>query len=191
METHKGITEECVTAANGTDDREAYSKLWIAAYTRPKCEKKAAAELAKSGIETYVPIQTQIKQWSDRKKKVEVVVIPLILFAKVGPEDILSVKKHPLIINVLKYPGNKEAAIIPGVQIDKLKFMLKEADDTVDFEHVGFKKLDKVRVIRGSLSGLEGNILRTMEGQAKLVVAIDFLGGATILINPLDLEILQ
>ena len=48
---------EFVSPANGTDDREACSKFWIAAYTRPHIEKKVATELSKSGIETYVPIQ--------------------------------------------------------------------------------------------------------------------------------------
>lgn len=69
METHKGIKKECTTPVNVADGREARSKFWIAAYTRPKSEKKAAVELAKSGIEIYVPIQTQIREWSDRRKK--------------------------------------------------------------------------------------------------------------------------
>ena len=101
METHNRINEELGAPANGTDDREARSKFWVAAYTRPKSEKKAALELAKAGIETYVPVQTQMKQWSDRKKKVDVVVIPMVLFANIAPENVLDIKKHPLIINLL------------------------------------------------------------------------------------------
>ena len=54
--------------ANGADDREAYQKNWVAVYTRPRSEKKAAEELNKAGIEVYLPIQKQIRQWSDRKK---------------------------------------------------------------------------------------------------------------------------
>ena len=191
METHKGIKKECATPANGTDDREARSKFWIAAYTRPKSEKKAAVELAKSDIETYVPIQTQIREWSDRRKKVEVVVIPMILFFFFSAEDILTVKKHHLIINVLTYPGQKEAAYIPENQIDSLKFMLNQSDVPVLFEKTEYKQLDKVRIIRGNLQGLEGKIYRTNGGMTKLVVSINFLGGAIVAINPLDIEIVR
>ncbi len=53
------------SSANVTGDREACSKFWIAAYTRPRSERKAAQELAKLGIETYVPVQKQMRLWSD------------------------------------------------------------------------------------------------------------------------------
>ena len=69
-----------VSAVTGTDDREAHEKFWIAAYTWPRCEKKAVAEIKKLGIETYLPTQVQIRQWSDRKKKIETAIIPVVAF---------------------------------------------------------------------------------------------------------------
>ena len=180
-----------VSSANGTDDREARSKFWIAVYTRPRSEKKVATELSKTNIESYVPIQTVVKQWFDRKKKVDSVVIPMVVFAKVDDENVLDVKKHPLVIKVLTLPGKKEPAHIPEKQISQLKFMLKESDEPVVFEQTEFKQLDKVRVIRGNLSGLEGEVVRTNDGQTKLVVSFDILGGATVIINPLDLEVIN
>lgn len=189
METHEGIEKECATPANGTDDREAYPKFWIAAYTRPKSEKKAAAELADSGIETYVPVQTQMKQWSDRKKKVEVVVIPMILFARVAKDDMLTVIKHPLVLSPLKLPGSKVPAHIPDNQISDLKFMLKEAESPVEFVDRSFDLKDTVRVTRGKLLGLVGKIERLTEGKTKLIVSLDMLGGAMVEIDSKDLEI--
>ena len=180
-----------VSSANGTDDREARSKFWIAVYTRPRSEKKVATELSKTNIESYVPIQTVVKQWFDRKKKVDSVVIPMVVFAKVDDENVLDVKKHPLVIKVLTLPGKKEPAHIPEKQISQLKFMLKESDEPVVFEQTEFKQLDKVRVIRGNLSGLEGEVVRTNDGQKTLVVSFDILGGATVIINPLDLEVIN
>ena len=47
------------------------TKHWYAVYTKPRAEKKAALALTELGIEHYLPLQTSIKQWSDRKKKVE------------------------------------------------------------------------------------------------------------------------
>lgn len=62
---HKG--EE--SFANGTNDREACPKRWIAVLVQMNCEKKTATQLGKAGYETYIPIQQEIHQWSDRKKK--------------------------------------------------------------------------------------------------------------------------
>lgn len=191
MESQGFSSQIGVSSVNGTDDREARPKFWIAVYTRPRSEKKVANELAKSNVATYVPIQTIVKQWSDRKKKVDSVVIPMVVFVKVDNENVLDVKKHPLVIRVLTLPGRKEPARIPEKQIFQLKFMLKESDAPVVFEQTGFKHLDKVRVVRGNLSGLEGEVVRTNDGQTKLVVSIDILGGATVTINPLDLEVIN
>ena len=55
--------------ANGTNDREAHPKFWIAALVQVNCEKKTATRLGKAGYDTYIPTQQEIHQWSDRKKK--------------------------------------------------------------------------------------------------------------------------
>lgn len=182
-----------VPAVDVTDDREAHSKFWIAAYTRPKSERKAAYELAKNpGIETYAPTQTIVKQWSDRKKKVDVVVIPMIIFAEVSIEDeILAIKKHHLIRKVLTLPGQKKPAHIPDKQIEQLKFMLNESNEPVEFVQGNFKVLDEVKVVRGHFAGLEGVVQRTSDGQSFVIITIDLLGGAKASVNSSDLELLH
>ena len=181
------------STVNVTDDREARSKFWIAAYTRPKSEKKAATELAKNpGIGTYAPTQIVIKQWSDRKKKVEVVVIPMVIFAEVSTdEDVLTIKKHPLILKVLTLPGRKMPTQIPSKQIEQLKFMLSESEEPVEFVQGNFKVSDEVKVVRGHLAGLEGVVQRTSDGQSFIIITIDLLGGAKASVDPSDLELLQ
>jgi hypothetical protein len=42
---------------------------WFALYTKPRFEKKVTERLQQLGIEVYCPMITQLKQWSDRKKK--------------------------------------------------------------------------------------------------------------------------
>lgn len=176
-------------AVDGTDGREARSKFWIAAYTRPRSEKKSAAELSRLGIETYVPIQTVVRQWSDRKKKVDVIVIPMIIFAKVSQEEIEVLKKFNLGLKPLVLRGQNNPAKIPETQIDKLKFILKEADSPVTFVEYLFNLTDTVKVIRGQLLGLIGKVERITEGKTKLIICLDMLGGAMVEIDSNDLEI--
>ena len=177
--------------ANGADDREAYQKNWVAVYTRPRSEKKAAEELNKAGIEVYLPIQKQIRQWSDRKKSVVVVVIPLIVFAYLSINELLTLKKHPLVQKILSRPGEKDAAVIPMDEIDKLKFILGQSDSPVSFDAGVFSVKNTVRVTRGPLMGLHGTVMEYADGSSELVVSIDFLGGARLKIQKSDLELLK
>ena len=67
---------------NGINDREACPKRWVAALVQMNCERKVAARLDKMGIENYVAIQKEEHQWSDRRKKIERVVIPMVVFVR-------------------------------------------------------------------------------------------------------------
>ena len=44
---------------------------WYAVYTRPRFEKQVGQRLLEDGIEAYVPLIKTMRQWSDRKKVVE------------------------------------------------------------------------------------------------------------------------
>lgn len=177
-----------VSAVFGTDGREARSKFWIAAYTRPRSEKKAATELGKLGMDTYVPIQRQLRMWSDRKKFVDVPVIPMIIFVCISHDDLIRIKSHSLIIKLLSHPGAKEPANIPSEQIENLKFMLHQSDIPISFEQGRFETNDLVKVSRGSLKGLIGQVRNVKEDVTELWVSIDLLGGAVMRINSSEVE---
>ena len=46
-------------------------KAWYAVYTNSRAEKRVSDRLAEMGIETFLPLQKTLRQWSDRKKLVE------------------------------------------------------------------------------------------------------------------------
>lgn len=94
-----------VSSVIGTDDREAHPKSWIALYTRPRSEKKVRAYLDSIGVENYLPVQNQLRQWSDRKKLVEVVVIPMVIFVLIDKSEISNIINNSLIIKPLSLPG--------------------------------------------------------------------------------------
>jgi transcriptional antiterminator RfaH len=56
---------------------------WYPVYTHPRAEKKACQALINKGIETYLPLHKQLKQWSDRKKWVEEPLIKSYLFVRI------------------------------------------------------------------------------------------------------------
>lgn len=177
-----------ISSVDGTDVREAHSKFWIAAYTRPRSEKKVKSYLDKLGIEAYLPIQKQIRQWSDRKKKVDVVVIPMVIFVNIDKEDFHKIISHPLILRPFTFPGCKDIAKIPVNQIDKLKFILGQSDYPVHFDPADFQIKDKVRIIRGTLMGLTGEVISYDNNSLELAVSIALGGTARLKIEKIDVE---
>lgn len=135
-----------------TGNGEAYPKQWLAVYVRLYHEKKTSARLNTMGIENFLPIQEEIHQWSDRRKKISRVLIPMIVFVHV---DALERKKVLELYSVNRYMVNRGESVplvIPG---------------------------EKVRVIKGPLSGLKGELV-TVDGKTKVAVRIAALGFACV-----------
>ena len=79
---------------NGTNDREAHPKRWIAVLVQVNCEKKAATRLGKIGYETYIPTQQEVHQWSDRKKKVDRLIMPMVVFVRASLREEEWLRNH-------------------------------------------------------------------------------------------------
>ena len=176
------------TVANGTTDREAYPKRWIAVLVQMCTEKKVGERLTKLGIENYVPTQMEIHQWSDRKKKIERVVMPMVVFLHTDEHTEKQIRNYSYIYKVLSYPGHKNAAVIPDQQIEQLKFMLHHADTEVNVTDSLLKVGDEVEVIRGSLKGLKGNICYIEENKPMIGVYMNLLGYVCVMINKNDIK---
>ena len=89
------LTKETLSAGPkiGTGEGVAHSKRWYVALVRMHHEKKVAERLDKMGIENFVPVQQEVHQWSDRRKVVESVLLPMmVLFYHVRYSYILFSK---------------------------------------------------------------------------------------------------
>lgn len=191
MKRMHDISSTTTPTANGTDGREAHPEVWVAVYTKPNSERRAAELLAKEGLETFVPQQTVVRQWSDRKKKIQVMVIPMVIFVRINPRDIHTLRREPLVLKILSYPGTSTPAIIPDTQIENLTLMLREAEEPVTFVARKLQPSDAVRVVRGKLAGLEGTVERILDKKTKIVVSLGLLGGVEVAIDESDLEPIQ
>ena len=60
---------------------------WYVIYTKPRNEKKVADRLKHLGIDVYCPMITMIKQWSDRKKKVQIPLLNSYVFVNLNEKD--------------------------------------------------------------------------------------------------------
>ena len=169
---------------NGTNDREAYPKRWIAVLVQVNCEKKTATRLGKFGYETYIPTQQEVHQWSDRKKKVDRLIMPMVVFVRATVREEEWLRDQSFIHKLLALPGSDEdkkkfATPIPDNQIERLKFLLENAESEVTIVS-NYKVGDSVRVISGPLKGLEGVVSEADEKSSIVGVQIDGLGYACV-----------
>ena len=185
MGTSKSNLNSCAESlVNGTNDREAYPKRWIAVLVQVNCEKKTATRLGKVGYETYIPTQQEVHQWSDRKKKVDRLIMPMVVFVRATENEEEWLRNQSFIHKLLALPGSDEdkkkfATPIPDNQIERLKFLLENAESEVTIVS-NFKVGDSVRVISGPLKGLEGVVSEADEKSSIVGVRIDGLGYACV-----------
>lgn len=192
MGTSKSNLNSCAESlVNGTNDREAYPKRWIAVLVQVNCEKKAATFLNKVGYETYIPTQLEVHQWSDRKKRVARLIIPMVVFVHATVREEEWLRDQSYIHKLLALPGTDEdkkgfATTIPDYQIERLKFLLENAETEVTIVS-NFKVGDSVCVASGPLKGLEGVVSKADEKSSVVGVLIDGLGYACVKIAKCDI----
>ncbi len=162
-------------------------KKWLAAYVKMHHEKKVRDYLTSLNIDNFLPVQTEIRQWSDRKKKIERVLIPMMIFVNVNSEEQQTVVRLPSVIRYLVLRGDKMPTEIPDSQMESFKLMLDKSDQPVDFSSDNIQPGEKVKVTRGSLTGLEGEMVY-IDGKSKIAIRIAQLGCAVVELNASSVE---
>lgn len=172
-----------VPSVNVTDDAVACEKFWVAALTMMNAEKQTAKLLNKDNIETFIAIRKEKHKWSDRIKTVESLIIPMVIFLHVSEKELLLLKNNKSIRKILSYPGNNTPTYIPNEQIERFKFMLDHAETKVVLDNENLIIGEKVRVIKGPLYGLCGNLLKSYQGESYISISINGLGTARTYID--------
>lgn len=158
------------------------NRRWLAAYVKMHHEKRVRERLSELEIENFLPVQTEVRQWSDRKKRVEQVLIPMMIFVHVDTEEQRTVLTHPSVLRYLVLRGEHAPAEIPEEQMNRFRFMLDFSDQPVSFNTAGLQPGEKVKVIKGPLAGLEGEFV-TVDGKSNVIVRISHLGCAVVEVN--------
>ncbi|OYX85623.1 MAG: antitermination protein NusG [Flavobacteriales bacterium 32-34-25] len=99
---------------------------WYVVYTKPKWEKKVAEQLIQKGIECYCPLITQVRQWSDRKKKVEVPLFNSYIFVRLAEADRNLVFQSSGAVRYLFWLG--KPAIVRDEEINTIQKWLTTPD---------------------------------------------------------------
>lgn len=132
-------------------------KKWYAIYTKPRWEKKIAARLDEKEIENYLPLIKTLKIWSDRKKWIQEPLFKSYIFVHVDRQEFIPALQTP---GAVKYVSFENKAVsIPPLQIEAVKTFIESGED-LQSDIPDIKIGDRVLIIRGSLKGLEGTLVK-------------------------------
>lgn len=151
--------------------------LWYPVYTNPRAEKKAYQLLINKGIETYLPLSRQLKQWSDRKKWVEEPLIKSYIFVRIPSSQMTEVLMTNGISRFLYFSG--KIASMPERQIEQLK-LLMSTETEMEIIDYALHKGERVIIKAGPLQGLIGELI-DFYSQSRLLLKIDHIGKSLLI----------
>jgi transcription antitermination factor NusG len=118
-------------------------KIWHVIYTKPRAEKKVEERLNDFGIKAYCPVKQEIKQWSDRKKKILVPVLPSMVLVKIDEKQRNKVFDIPGVVRYMFWL--KKHAVVKEEEVDSLKTLLTQ-NNIVSQDTITLKVGEKVNV---------------------------------------------
>jgi len=99
------------------------SKKWFVVYTKPRNELKVSQRLSVLGVENYTPTKTEVRQWSDRKKKILVPLLPSMVLVSIHEKEVNKVFE---VAGVVRYLfENQKRAEVSNEQVLAMNYYLE------------------------------------------------------------------
>ena len=148
------------------------NKKWFAIYVKSRSEKKVHEQLDDIGIESFLPLITRVKQWSDRKKKVDEPLFRSYLFVNIQLTDYYRVLQIPGVVKFITF--EKQPVPVPDNQIIAIKEYINDIDlQNINYED--FKEGELVRIKSGQMKDLIGRFIK-INGKHRIIVDIEVVG---------------
>jgi transcription antitermination factor NusG len=171
-------------APQGLDSTIGPDSNWWALYTRHQHEKVVADMLSAKGFEVFLPLYDSIRRWKDRQKLISLPLFPCYVFVRGGLHRRLQVVTTPGIHMILSHGA--DVAVIPEEEIEAIRRTL-EGPCRME-PHPFLRCGERVRVMRGSLQGIEGILVRK-KNQFRLVLSVEMLAkSVAVEIDAADVE---
>ena len=142
-------------------------KKWYVVYTRPNQELKVASQLSSMGITNYCPTITMLKQYSDRKKKVNKPLLSSYVLVKLKETQRELVFSCSGIVRYLFFLG--KPAVVPDNEINLMQDYLDGIYSDIKFTILSVGQT--YTITQGPFSGIKGRVVETDKTKVKLVLA--------------------
>jgi len=164
-----GILERKLLILKGVNS-QATTNPWCAIYTRHQHEKSVSETLEAKGFEVFLPLYESTRRWKDRQKVLSLPLFPCYVFVRGAIERRLPVLTTPGVHMIISH--GEKVATVPEAEIEAIRRTL-EGHFKVE-PHPFLRCGERVRVVRGSLSGVEG-VLTRKKNLFRLVISVEML----------------
>ena len=148
------------------------TEQWFVVYTKPLAEKKVAERIGQLGLAVYLPLYTTIKQWSDRKKKLEKPLISSVVFVQCAAADLHLLYNIQGFSRVLHHNG--KPAVVQAHEIQNLRILLQEVG-VGELKPLQIQPGAAVEVTRGPFKGVIATAVQVLNSM-RLLIEIKQLG---------------
>ena len=151
-------------------------RFWHALYVRSRSEKKVLSQLEDMGIRAYLPMVTVVKQWSDRRKKVEEPLFKSYVFVCSNDKEYISILNVYGVVKFVTF--EKKAVMVPENQILAIKIFVSDYEHGEEYKMNNDEDLkvgQMVRIINGPMKGLTGR-LQQIQNKRHLIVYLEVVG---------------
>ena len=152
-------------------------RKWLVVKTKANAEKKVAERLVSRNIQVYLPLYSTVRQWSDRKKKIQKPLISSTVFAFISEEERKELWNVVGISGMLYYLG--KPAVVRAEEILALQQMLQDGIyDEVEMSTT-FIEGQEVEITGGDFKGLRGIVQEEVNAQ-KVIIALKGMGAQVV-----------
>jgi len=162
-------------------EKHPFTTRWFAVYTRSRMEKKVVAGMDKMEITCFLPMRKVLRQWSDRKKWVEVPLFNSYVFVYITDKEYNAVLQIMGVVRFITFEG--KAVAIPLQQIEAIKTYIQQGAPDYIAPEIPLEAGANVEIVRGAMAGLTG-VLLTIQGKHRVKVEIDCVGQNLIIDVP-------
>ncbi|WP_294591034.1 UpxY family transcription antiterminator [uncultured Bacteroides sp.] len=175
-------------------DIQAY---WFAARTRDKQEFTIRKSLEKLkteenlDIEYYLPTRMVVTQLKYRRKRSEVPVIRNLIFVRATKQTACDISNiYGVQLFYMKDLFSHSMLVVPNKQMEDFMFVMDLNPDGVSFDNDSLAVGNKVKVVKGDFSGIEGEVA-TDANKTYVVIRIKGLLSASVKVPKSYLKIIK
>lgn len=155
---------------------------WFAVRTRSRCEKKLSVDLRMYRLRHYLPLYSKASMSGRELVTRELPLFSGYVFLYADYESRLKVEDNKVVASLL--PVNQVGQFLKELKDIEKALQLSKCVAPVDAFHVG----SKVRVVKGPMEGIEGEVMR-IKNKFVLILRASMIGQAiSVEINASDIE---
>ena len=140
---------------------------WHVLYVNSRAEKKVADRLSVKGLAVFCPLRTEWRQWSDRKKKIEVPYFRSYVFVKFDQSRRLDVLRTPGVVGYLYWLGRP--AVIREQEMEAV-MQFFETHGQKPIQSVPLTPGDKITIQQGALKDRKGVVIEQRNNKVMLQI---------------------